>query len=172
MKMKQKFLQFWLGGLVLFAIVIAMGLPLGIAEVPGGILDHQAAGSAAEVDRIQQAWNDAGLYNEARFAMLGDLVFIGVYGLGSLFGGIWLWRDHGGLLRALGAVVAGAAVTFLITDYTETIAQFIQLTRQDGDDQLARLAAGVRPIKVAAWIATFAGILAALAFRRFSPRSA
>lgn len=172
MTLKQKFLRFWIGGLVLFAIVIAIGLPLGIEEVPGGILDHQAAGTDVEVDRIQQAWMAAGLYGHARIAMLGDLVFIGIYGVGSLLGGIWLWREHAGLLRTFGAIVALAAVTFLITDYTETIAQFIQLTSKRGDWLLASLAAEVRPIKVAAWLVTFVGLLAALLIRQLSaPRA-
>ena len=165
---KRRFLRLWIGGLVLFAIVIFIGLPLGIEEVPRGVLDHQAAGTAEEANRIQTAWIAAGLYSRAQFAMLGDLIFIGVYGFGSYLGGRWLLKEHSGLLKAIGVAVAAAAVIFLITDYAETIAQFIQLNAQRGDDTLARLAAMARPIKVFAWTVTFIGILAALGIRRFS----
>ncbi|NNC52706.1 MAG: hypothetical protein HKO08_06680, partial [Erythrobacter sp.] len=62
MSLRRAFLWTWAGGLVLFAIVIAIGMPLVLTEVPGGILDHQAVGTAAEVDRIQSAWRAAGLW--------------------------------------------------------------------------------------------------------------
>lgn len=170
MTLYRSFLWFWIGGLVLFAIVIILSLPLGIAAVPGGIGDHQAAGSAAEVNRIHNAWANAGLLSQARVAMIGDLVFIGVYGVGSLLGGLWLRKTGSGAARLGGVIIALAAAIFLVTDYTETIAEFIQLTRYTGDEGLASLAAAVRPAKMLAWLVTFFGISAALLVRRFASR--
>lgn len=168
MTLHRAFLWLWIGGLVLFAIVIALGLPLGITEVPGGILDHQAAGTAAEVDRIQRAWADAGLLGQARLAMMGDLVFIGVYGAGSVLGGLWFNRVGTGRVRTLGLLVALAGAVFLVTDYLETVSQLIQLWRFEGSDTLAGLAATVRPIKILAWLVSFFGVLLALLLRRKS----
>lgn len=162
MTLRRAFLWFWVGGLVLFAIVIALGMPLVLTEVPGGILDHQAAGTAAEVDRIQAAWRSAGLWNQAAIAMAGDLVFIGVYGVGCVLGGRYFRREVSGWLRHCGSAALIAGIAFLATDYAETISQFIQLVSFEGDDGLAGLAATVRPIKVASWIVATLAILAAL----------
>ncbi len=172
MTLYRAFLWTWIGGLVLFALVIALGLPLGITAVPGGILDHQAAGTAAEIDRIQRAWAEAGLLEQARLAMIGDLVFIGVYGVGSLLGGLYFNRVGSGGLKTLGRLIALAGVVFLITDYAETICQFIQLSRMAGDDTLAEIAATARPTKILAWLISFFGMLLALALTRKSRRSA
>lgn len=162
MTLRRAFLWFWVGGLVLFAIVIALGMPLVLTEVPGGILDHQAAGTAAEVDRIQAAWRSAGLWNQAAIAMAGDLVFIGVYGVGCVLGGRYFRREASGWLRHCGSVALIIGIVFFATDYAETISQFIQLMSFEGDDGLAGLAATVRPIKVASWIVATLAILAAL----------
>lgn len=172
MTLKRAFLWLWIGGLVLFAVVIALGLPLGITAVPGGILDHQAAGTAAEVDRIQREWRLAGLWNQAAIAMLGDLAFIGVYGLGSLLGGLWMRGDPDAPVRTVGTTVALAAIVFILTDYAETICQFIQLMRFEGDDGLASLAATVRPVKIAAWLVTFFGVFAGFYLRGKTARNA
>lgn len=172
MSLKRAFLWSWIGGLVLFAIVIALGMPLVLTEVPGGILDHQAAATAAEVDRIQAAWRSAGLWNQAAIAMAGDLVFIGVYGIGCVLGGLWFFLSTNQTLRILGIVGLLSGATFLLTDYAETISQFIQLWRFEGDDDLAGLAATVRPIKVAAWIVATLAILIALLLEWRSRRTA
>jgi hypothetical protein len=159
---RRAFLWFWTGGLALFAFVIALGLPLVLTEVPGGILDHQAAGSAANVDRIQAAWRKAGLLDQAAIAMAADLVFIGVYGIGCLLGGLYLRGAGMAWLRAPGLIAMVSGAGFLLTDYAETISQFVQLTRFRGDDALAQLAAVVRPVKVACWIIATLAILFAL----------
>lgn len=172
MTLRRAFLWTWLAGLALFAVVIALSLPLTIPDVPGGLMDHQAAGSAAEIDRIQRAWRLADLWNQATIAMIGDLVFIGVYGLGSILGGLYFRRSSSGTVRMLGAAIAFAGAVFLVADYTETVSQLIQLVRFAGDDGLAALAATVRPIKMAAWIATFVGVIAALVGERWAaPRA-
>ena len=169
MTTERKFWIFWIGGLVIFALARIPHAPLAIPEVPGGILDHQAAGSAAVVDRIQAAWRAADLRGIAIFAMCHDLVFIGVYGLGSYWGGRMLASPANGIfLLRLGRVIAGAAIVFVVCDYTETMLQLIQLARELGSDWMAGTAAFAQPIKIAAFIVTFAGIILGLAVRRFS----
>lgn len=172
MTLKRAFLWTWIGGLVLFAIVIGLSLPLILTEVPGGIGDHQAAATAAEVDRIQVAWRMAGLWNQAAIAMIGDLVFIGVYGVGCMLGGRHFMTSAAPRVRTLGMVALFAGFSFLVTDYTETVAQFVQLVQFAGDDVLAGIAATVRPIKMAAWIIATLAILLAFAVERKSRRSA
>ena len=165
----QRFVSLWPAGLVLFAFVIWLSLPLQIDAVPGGILDHQAAGSAMEVDRIQQAWGAAGLTERAQMAILGDLVFIVIYGLGAWYGGLWFAQDARPKLRRLGWLLAGTALVFLATDLTETLAQLVQLARGQGSDGLATLAATVRPVKMVAWLVTFFAVIAGLVVRRNYP---
>ena len=157
----------WLLGLLAFALLRIPHGPLAIPEVPGGIFDHQAAGSAAEVNRIQQAWGDAGLLGHARWGMIGDFLFIGLYGIGATLGGIAMRRTF----PTAGLVVAAMGGIFLVTDYAETIAQFIQLTSMQGDDGLAQLAATMQPIKMAAFGVSFLGILALLVVRRMRNRA-
>lgn len=168
---ERNFRRIWPAGLALFALVIWLSLPLAIPDVPGGILDHQSAGSAAQVDAIQQAWSIAGLHDRALTAMIGDLVFIGVYGLGAWYGGLAFMEHPAAKMRRLGMMVVAASALFVVSDYTETLAQVIQLLERRGSDNLAGVAAWVRPIKIAAWLVTFGGILAGLAVRRFSPRA-
>lgn len=172
MTLYRAFLWLWIGGLVLFALVVVLSLPLVLTQVPGGILDHQAAGTAAEIDRIQRAWAEAGLLDQARIAMIADLVFIGVYGAGSVLGGLYFRRIGTGVLRGLATTIILAGAVFLVTDYTETIAQFIQLSSFEGDNGLAGLAAEVRPLKMACWLITFLGMVLAFALRSKLPRSA
>lgn len=162
------FLALWIGGLVAFAIVIMLSLPLMLTEVPGGISDHQAAGTAAEVNRIQKEWRLAGLWNQAAIAMIADLVFIGVYGAGSVLGGLYFRAIGAAGMRLLGTIVALAGAIFLLTDYAETLGELIQLVRFAGDDRLAQLAATMRPVKMAAWVTTFLGVPIGIYLRRKS----
>jgi hypothetical protein len=57
---------------------------------------------------------------------------------------------------------------FLLTDYTETICQFIQVMFDQGDNLLADTAATVKPFKTVAFLVTFIGLLVALLFRRMA----
>ena len=165
-------LRWWLWGLVAFAVVIAITYAVSAPDnVTLGIVEHQSAGSAARVDQIQAQWSAAGRRPLAIVAMLGDLVFIGIYGWGSWIAGR-SFMALGGLVRIIGALVAIAAMIFLLTDYTETLLQLFQLLRNEGSDRLAGIAATVRPIKTVAWIVTFLGVIAAVAIRRFAPSSA
>lgn len=169
MSLRKAFLLFWVGGLFVFAIVIAIGLPLGIPGVPEGILDHQAAGTAARVNEIHGSWAAEGLLRTAKFAMAADLVFIGIYGLGSVLGGWYYWRTGLGVVKVLGIAVFFAGLVFLFTDYGETIAQFFQLMRDKGGNRLAGFAATMQPIKMVAWMVTFFGVIIAFAIRKIAP---
>ena len=160
-------LRWWLWGLVAFAIVIVLSMAVMHPEsVTLGIAEHQAAGSAARVDEIQGQWGEGGVRTLAIIAMLGDLVFIGIYGWGSWLAGRSFMAMRGAA-RMLGMLIAISAITFLVTDYTETILQVVQLLSEQGSDWMAAVAATVRPVKIVAWIATFGGVLMALAIRRF-----
>lgn len=158
----------WLAGLAAFAMAIALGAPLAIEGVPQGILDHQAAGSAAEVNRIQGLWQAAGLTPTARNSMIADLVFIGIFGTGCVLGGLYYRSARAPWLKLIGYLALGSGIVFLATDYAETIVQFIQLSSGQGTETLARLAAFCQPIKVASWIAAFLSILLGLISERFS----
>ena len=165
-------LRWWLWGLVAFAIVIVLSMAVMHPEsVTLGIAEHQAAGSAARVDEIQGQWREGGVRTLAIIAMLGDLVFIGIYGWGSWLAGRSFMAMRGAA-RMLGMLIAISAIIFLVTDYTETILQVVQLLSEQGSDWMAAVAATVRPVKIVAWIATFGGVLMALAVRRFGSRSA
>lgn len=157
----------WLRGLAAFAIVIvlSLGITLFGEGVTFGILEHQAAGSAARVDQIQAQWRAGGVRNLAIVSMIGDLVFIGIYGWGSWVAGR-SFMAMAGILHLLGGFIALSAVVFLATDYIETTLQLVQMAREQGSDWMAGTAATVRPIKIAAWIASFIGVLLALVISR------
>lgn len=169
---KRTALAWWFAGLVAFAIVLALHAPLAIEAVPGGIADHQRAGSAEQVDKIHAAWRAAGLYGQARIAMAGDLVFIGVFSLGTALVGRYLHRVGIGMVRTAGTAALIAAGVFCITDYTETIAQLIQLTGDKGSDTLAGLAASVRSVKMAAWVVSVIAVGVGIALGRNSRNAA
>lgn len=160
-------LRWWLWGLLAFAIVIALSMAVLRPEsVTLGIAEHQAAGSAARVDEIQDQWREGGVRTLAIVAMLGDLIFIGIYGWGSWLAGRSFVAMRGAA-RMLGILIAISALFFLVTDYIETTLQLAQLLSDQGSDWMAAVAATVRPVKIVAWIGTFGGVLMALAIRRF-----
>lgn len=102
--------------------------------------------------------------------MIADLVFIGVYGIGSVLGGLY-FRAHGtGITRHIGNIVPLCGAVSLLTDYGEMIAQFIQLTGNEGSDALAGFAATMQPVKMLTWVATCIGILAAPIIERIQNR--
>jgi len=145
-------------------MLISLAIEQG--EVTYGIIDHQAAGTAAKVDEIQSQWREGGVRTLAIIAVIADLAWIWLYALGSYLAGREFSRLRSGLVRLIGLVVCVSAGVFGITDYTETIAQFIQLLGDAGDDQLAGLAATMQPIKIAAFLVAFFGIVAALIIDR------
>lgn len=169
---KRTAVMWWVGGLIAFAITIYLHVPLATLAVPGGMAEHQSAPDAATVDAIQQAWQNDGLLNTAKIAMIMDLIFIGIFGIGCVLAGLHYRARDGSVLRALGWIALASGVVFLVTDYGETIAQFIQLMQFAGDDDLAAFASTVRPIKTVAWIGGFLIVLITLFADRFSSRAA
>ena len=166
------YLWWWLTGLAAFAIAIFLHSPLAIEAVPGGILDHQSAGTAEAVNAIQASWVEAGVYQRAVIAMASDIIFILIYGLGCVMAGQHFRSEGAGPVRVLGWVAMLGGVVFLVSDLGETASQMVQLTTLKGDDTLATLASGLRPIKVNAFIASTLAVLAGLVMQRFSAKSA
>jgi hypothetical protein len=173
---KRTAIIWWAAGLFAFAVTIYFHIPLITDGVPGGISEHQSAPDAAAVDAIQNSWAAGGLMSAAKIAMVTDLIFIGIYGIGCVLAGLhYRARSWGGgqaFLRILGWGALVSGVVFLITDYGETIAQFIQLTQFAGDDDLAGFASTLRPIKMLTWSTGFLTVLAALIVDRFSTKAA
>ena len=169
---EKQFWRYWLFGLLLFAAMIALNPTLSTSASPMGISDHQTAGTAAKIDAIQRAWQAAGVLLIARASMMIDLLFIGVYSWGAWNGGKLMRSESSPNVRRIGGLVMGASLVFLVTDYTETICQFIQVMQFTGSDVLANMAATVQPVKSLAWIVTFVGLLATLLLRRMARRSA
>ncbi len=168
---KRKFLCWWFGGIAAFAIAIWLHVPLITESVPGGIGDHQRAPDAATVNAIQTAWRADGLLGRARMAMFADLVFIGIYGIGCVLGGLYYRANEHLVLKIIGWTVLASGIVFLVTDYAETIAQVFQLLNFEGDDTLASLASTCRPPKMVSFIAAFIGLCLALVVERISSRA-
>jgi hypothetical protein len=171
-RLEQHFWRFWLGGLLLLAIMIAMNPWFTNDVSPWGIRDHQAAGTALRVDAIQAAWAAAGVMDLARFGIALDLIYIGVYSYGAYCGGRLFAQSVRPPLRRLGWIIVVAAVIVAIADYVETLCQFVQAIRFQGSDPLAAIAAAAQPIKSTAFLTSFIGLLAALMLRRMARRAA
>jgi hypothetical protein len=169
---EKPFWRYWLFGLLLFAAMIALNPALSNVHASLGISDHQAAGTAAKVDAIQQRWKADGVLLLARASILIGLLFIAVYSWGAWNGGKVMRAEKAPSLRRIGLLVMIAAPIFFLTDYAETICQFIQVMQFRGSDMLASIAATARPVKTLAWLVTFVGLLAALALRRMTRPSA
>lgn len=166
--LRRSFLWAFWGGLAAFAVAIYLHIPLITEGVPGGIGDHQAAPDAATVNAIQNSWRRDGLWNQAALAMIADLIFIGIYGVGCVLGGLYFRTLEQRLLRILGWVALVSGIIFLATDYGETIAQIIQLWSFKGDDLLARLASTLQPIKTVTFLSALLAVIVALIMERFS----
>jgi hypothetical protein len=170
--LERNFWRFWLGGLLILAIMVAMN-PLFVNDVsPWGIRDHQSAASAARVDSIQAAWQAAGVMEFARWAIALDLVYIAAYSFGAFCGGRMFRVAGKPALRRLGWVIMVAAIILCVADNIETVCQFIQALRFEGNDRLARIAAIAQPIKSTAFLVSLFAILAALLIRRRARRPA
>ncbi|MBK8374501.1 hypothetical protein [Sphingorhabdus sp.] len=167
-KFEKTFWWFWLAGLLLLALQIFLNVWLSNPISPMGIGDHQSAGTAIRVDQIHLGWKAAGVLDLARISMVIDLIFIGTYAFGAWQGGRAMRAEGTYVLSALGGLIMAAAVVFLLTDYTETICQFIQVMFDQGDNLLADTAATVKPFKTVAFLVTFIGLLVALLFRRMA----
>lgn len=162
---ERRFWAIWIVGLLLFAVTIALSLAVEQPGVTLGIADHQAAGSAARVDQIHAQWAAADVKGIAFAAMIMDLIFIGVFAWGSYLLGRMFAANGRIVVRLLGMMVVVAAFIFGASDYLETVLQLIQLVQDRGSDWMASTAASVRPLKIAAWVVCFGGVLLAAAFR-------
>ncbi len=171
-KLARSFWRYWLGGLLLLALMIALNPWFSNDVSPWGIRDHQAAGTAVRVDAIQFAWQAAGVLNLARLGMAIDLIYIAVYSFGAYCGGRLFVQASQPMLRRLGWVVIASAIILGAADYIETFCQFIQIMTFKGSDLLAGIAATAQPIKSVAFLITFFGLLAALFLRRMKRRAA
>ncbi|UIP05547.1 hypothetical protein LY632_07410 [Erythrobacter sp. SDW2] len=164
---RKRFLLVWLGGLAAFGVAIWLHGPLAIPSVPGGIMEHQTAATAARVDFIQAEWAQAGVYRAALTAMLSDIAFIVLYGLGSLLGGLYFLQRG---MRAIGWLLSILAVVFFATDMTETVLEVMQLAVGRGDDTKAAIAAAMQYPKIAGWTACLVlPIVGLLLERRAAP---
>ncbi len=161
-------IKLWLASLAIFGLVVVISMSINWGGVTLGIAEHQAAPSAERVDEIQTEWREGGVRNLAIFAMFCDLAWIWIYALGSFQVGKGFATKRQGLLRTLGLVICLSAAVFAVTDYTETILQFIQLLRDAGNDQMAQVASTVRPIKMYSFMVAFILVIAALVIDRFS----
>ncbi|MBK7162566.1 MAG: hypothetical protein IPH79_08765 [Sphingomonadales bacterium] len=170
--LEKRFWRYWLGGLLILAIMIAMNPWFSNEVSPWGIRDHQSAGTALRIDAIQAAWQAAGVMNLARFGIALDLVYIGVYSFGAYCGGRLFAQSEKLSLRRLGWVIVAAALILCVADYVETLSQFVQAMTFKGSDLLAGIAATAQPIKSTAFLTSFFGLLAALLLRRMARRSA
>ena len=170
--LEKRFWRYWLGGLLILAIMIAMNPWFSNEVSPWGIRDHQSAGTALRIDAIQAAWQAAGVMNLARFGIALDLVYIGVYSFGAYCGGRLFAQSEKLSLRRLGWVIIAAALIVCVADYVETLSQFVQAMTFKGSDLLAGIAATAQPIKSTAFLTSFFGLLAALLLRRMARRTA
>ncbi|MBD2841572.1 hypothetical protein [Erythrobacter rubeus] len=168
MTRKSPDLRYWLIGLAIFAALIVISV-LTRGDAPYGVVDHQAAGTARQVDIIQASWSEAGLTAIVTISMLIDLIFIGVYSYGSWRAGRSFRGFENRGLKAIGAVVIAAAALFCLTDYIETILQIVQMLRGEGSDWMAATAATAQPVKIASWVVTFIGVLIGLILARKAP---
>lgn len=168
----RSFWFFWLGGLAVFSYLVITGGTLMTDVAPGGILDHQSAATAQRVNEIQQSWIAQGLLNQARWSMIGDLVFIGLYMSGGIIGGRLIWQNaRSPSLKKLGLAIILIYFVFGMSDYIETISQITQLIQNEGSDLLAGIAATARPVKILTWIAGTLFMVIALIWRRAERRS-
>lgn len=162
----RNFWIFWLCGLALFLFNVGTSGPLMTDVAPTGILDHQSAGTAERVDAIQQSWAAAGQMNYAKWSMITDLVFIGLYSIGGILGGRLIWQEaRSPSLKKLGLFMVLIYFLFGLFDYIETISQITQLLQNEGNDMLASIAAIARPPKILTWIIGTVGIVVALIWR-------
>lgn len=170
--LEKRFWRYWLGGLLILAIMVAMNPWFSNYVSPWGIRDHQSAATAVRIDAIQAEWQALGVMNLARIGIALDLIYIGVYSFGAYCGGRLFAQSARPSLRRLGWIIVAAAVVVGVADYAETLCQFVQAMTFKGDDMLASIAATAQPIKSIAFLTTFVGLLVALLLRRMARRAA
>ena len=168
----RNFWIFWLGGLAVFLLNILTSGPLMTEIAPTGILDHQSAGTAERVDAIQQSWAAAGQMEYAKWSMITDLIFIGLYMSGGIMGGRLIWQEaRSPSLKKLGLFLVLTYFLFGLFDYIETLSQITQLLLEKGSNRLAAIAAFAQPPKIATWIIGTLGMVTALIWRSSERRA-
>lgn len=165
------FKRFWIGGIIILILLILLNPLLVTDASPLGIADHQAAGSAYNVNAIQNAWVMVGVIHWAKLAMIVDLLFISTYSFGAMCGGILLRHDKRRFISRVGSLVIASSIIFFVTDYAETIAQVIQLFEMQGSDSLANLAASVGPAKNISFLITLFAVLGIIIWDKFKNKA-
>ncbi len=97
------------------------------------------------------AWKEKGSFAFAKLSMSLDLVFITFQTLAGVTAG-YLSARKGGTKGLLGWAILGVFLVFGACDYIETGCQLTQVLQDRGSDELAGLAASVKPVKVAAFL--------------------
>jgi hypothetical protein len=143
---------FYVIGMAVFAYIATTNAQLATHASPGGILDHQSAATGMRVEQIHDAWKEKGVFGFAQLSMSLDLVFITFATLAGIVGG-YLMARAGGARGMLGWVVLGVWTVFGACDYIETSSQLVQVLQDRGSDDLAGLAAAVRPAKMLTFVA-------------------
>jgi hypothetical protein len=144
--------NFWLAVAVavgLFGVMAAgHGLTVVAGTVPNGILDHQAAQTAARVADIHLAWRREGGFLPAQLLLGVDFLFILTVGAAALIGGRALIQAR---VLALGGLVLVAGLAAVGLDLGETGAQALQLWPDQPREDLASFAANCQPLKFQAY---------------------
>jgi len=127
---------------------------------PLGVVNHQAAGTAAQIDAVQDSWKAANRLGFAKFLMIADFFFIAIYFTGAFLGGLLMLGDENVTIRRLGIIVILGALMFFVFDYLdESIPEAIQLFNMQGEDKLAALSRSAQMPKVVGMLLTLVGLL-------------
>lgn len=164
----------WLTGIAIIVVLVSQNERLVTDVAPQGMVDHQLAATAQRVEAIHDSWRAAGAMGFFKIAILFDLLFIVLYSVGGVIGGLLVRRGaRSGLLKALAGLAVLAYAAFGILDFTETLCQAIQGFLTGGNDALASTAATAQPPKMFAFFVGFPSLVAALIwFRLENARSA
>lgn len=158
----------WLCGLALLFELILTNHMLVTSAAPRGILDHQSAGSAANVDSIYASWVAGGVVDFAQWSMIKDLIFITFYTVGGIIGGRLIWQNGvSPRLKKLGLLIILSYFLFGLFDYVETVSELVQHLSGRGSDWLAAIAAFCQIPKTLAWLVATLAMISALIWHRF-----
>ncbi len=160
---RKMLLRAGIAAMIVCALVMArLGLPLSTRETPGGILDFEFAKTAAEAQRVMDAWGADGVA-AARTQTYVDFAYLALYALTLCLAvglGVYTWARRSALFGWIGVALAWLTLGAGILDAIENIAMLRQWSHGP-DEQLARLA-------WAAAGAKFAIILGALIYALFA----
>ena len=164
-------IRYWLIGVGMLAALMGFGT-IFMGDSAFSVIDHQAAATAQRVNEIQSAWQDEGYSGLHIIGMIGDLIFIVVYSIGTIRAGRGLRAGASVITRTIGLLVLVLGGVFFVTDITETSLQLVQMLMNEGKDWMAGTAAFMQPIKVFSWIASFVAVLVGLVANRLSSSAA